>query len=111
MKLLVVLLSALCLMGPAIADDSAALKAARNRFGLVATRAVANFRSADSVEERLKAQGSSLHPSLIAMRLRIESALDKAEAALGKSDVKTAVEQIKLAEGLLDKFAHKLGGD
>ena len=63
------------------------------------------------MEQGLKAQGSTLHPSLIALRLRIEAALDKAEAALGKSDVKTAKEQTKQAEGMLDKFARILGGD
>ncbi len=111
MKLLEALIAAVLLVSPAAAEDTAAMKAARQRFGLVSTRAVANFRSADSIEERLKAQGGTLHPSLVSLRLRIEAALDKAEAALGKSDVKTAVEQTKQAEGLLDKFAHKLGGD
>jgi ElaB/YqjD/DUF883 family membrane-anchored ribosome-binding protein len=108
--MLVVFLTAL-LLSPALAEDSAALKAAKLHFGQVATRASANFRSADSIEERLKAQGSTLHPSLVTLRLRIETALDKAEAALGKNDVKTAVDQTKQAEGLLDKFARKLGGD
>ena len=105
------LLAAALLAGPAMAQDPAALKAARLRFGQVATRAVANFRSADSIAENLKAQGSTLHPSLIALRYRIESALDAGEAALGKGDLETAGEQIKLAEGMVDKFARRLGGD
>jgi ElaB/YqjD/DUF883 family membrane-anchored ribosome-binding protein len=111
MKLIHVIFAALLLLAPAIADDSAALKSARQHFGLVATRATANFKSADNIEERLKAQGSTLHPSLVTLRLRIEAALDKAEAALGKGDVKTAVEQTRQAEGMLDKFAKKLGGE
>ena len=111
MKLWLILFAAIVFTTLAPAEDTPAFKSARNRFGLVATRAVANFKSADSIEEHLKAQGSTLHPSLIALRLRIEAALDKAEVALGKSDVKTAVEQIKLAEGLVDQFARKLGGD
>lgn len=111
MKLFAFFFTALLLLSTALADDTAALKAAKLRFGQVATRATANFRSADSIEERLKAQGSTLHPSLVTLRLRIEGALDKAEAALGKNDVKTAVDQTKQAEGMLDKFARKLGGD
>ena len=111
MKLWQIVLAAALLVSPALAEDSAALKAAREHFGLVATRAVANFRAADSVEARLHAQGNTLHPSLVTLRLRIEAALDKAEAALNKKEVKTAVEQTRLAEGLLDKFAKKLGGD
>src|ERR1035438_4655518 len=106
-----VLFASVLLVSPAMTQDTAALRAARLRFGQAATRAVANFRSADSIEERLRAQGSTLHPSLISLRLRIVSALDKGESALGKGDLKAAGEQIKMAEGMLDKFAHKLGGD
>ncbi len=105
------LFAAMLLMSPAMGQDASAMKAARLRFGQVATRAIANFRSADSIEARLRAQGSTLHPSLITLRLRIESALDEAEAALKKGDLDSAGEQIKMAEGMVDKFAHRLGGD
>jgi ElaB/YqjD/DUF883 family membrane-anchored ribosome-binding protein len=111
MKLLEILFASVLLVSPAMSEDTAAMRAARLRFGQVSTRAVANFRSADTIEARLRAQGSTLHPTLISLRLRIESALDKAEAALAKDDLKTAREQTKIAEGMLDKFARKLGGD
>lgn len=111
MRLLRLIAVSLLLLTASIAEDNAALKAAKLHFGQVATRATANFKSADSIQERLRAQGSTLHPSVIALRLRIETALDKAEASLGKNDVKTAVEQTKQAEGLLDKFVRKLGGE
>jgi hypothetical protein len=88
-----------------------ALKEARHRFDLVATRAVANFRSADSIEARLRADGATLNPQIIALRLRIEAALDETQADLDKGDVDSAKKATDRAEGLVEKFAHKLGGD
>ena len=70
-----------------------------------------NFRSADSIEARLKAEGATLNPQLIAMRLRIEGALDEAQAALDKSDVDGAKKATARAEGLVEQFARRLGGD
>lgn len=119
-------LLALLVLGPALAQNpappaappqaanpqaAARLKDARHRFDMVATRAVANFRSADSIEDRLRADGATLHPQLIALRLQIERALDEAEAALNKGDVDTAKEATDRAEGLLERFARRLGGD
>jgi hypothetical protein len=46
-------------------------KEIRRRLGQVTTQAVANFRAADSIEQRLHADGASLHPQLIALRFRI----------------------------------------
>jgi hypothetical protein len=86
-------------------------KEAKRHFGLVATRAVANFRSADMIEGSLRANGSTLHPQLAAMRLRIEVYLDSAQAALDKSDFVASEEALKKADGLLDRFAKRLGGD
>jgi hypothetical protein len=92
-------------------QTAARLKEAHHRFDMVATRAVANFRSANSIEERLRADGATLHPQLIALRLQIEAALDEAEAALARSDVDTASKATDRAEGLLERFARRLGGD
>ncbi len=113
------------IMGPSMAQNpappaspqtvspkaAARLKDARHRFDLVATRAVANFRSADSIEEHLRADGATLHPQLIALRLQIEAALDETQAALDKGDVDTAKKATDRAEGLLERFARRLGGD
>ncbi len=118
----VALLAALLVVGPAMAQDAppapaanpktaARLKDARHRFDLVATRAVANFRSADSIAERLKADGATLHPQLIALRLQIEAALDETQVALDKGDVDAAKKATDRAEGLVDRFARRLGGD
>jgi hypothetical protein len=81
------------------------------RFGQAATRAVANFRSADSIEQSLEMEGNTLHPTLLALKMRIEAALDESEAALNKGEMESAKEAIGRAEGLTDKFAKRLGGD
>jgi len=80
------------------------------RFGQVATRAVANFRSADSIEGRLNAQGMTLHPQLIALRLRIESALDETEGDIRKGDLEAATEALTRASALVERYVRILGG-
>lgn len=87
-----------------------ALKEARHRFNLAATRAAANFRSADSIEANLRVQGAVLHPRINTLRFRIEAALDSAEQALKDGDLTAASDDTKQAEQMLDQFARLLGG-
>jgi hypothetical protein len=95
----------------AAVPQTPALKEAHHRFDLVATRAVANFRSADSIEARLRADGATLNPQITSLRLRIEAALDEGQADLDKGDVDAAKKATDRAEGLVDRFARRLGGD
>jgi hypothetical protein len=83
----------------------------RHRFNLIATRATANFRAADSIEQSLGARGLALHPQLVALRLRIETSLDEAEAAIGQGDLAAAAENLDRAEAFLSRFAKRMGGD
>jgi hypothetical protein len=85
-------------------------KDAKRRLGLVATRAIANFHSADSIEANLNAHGQSLHPQIVALRLRIEAALDEAQKALDDADPATANEALDRAQALLQQFVQRLGG-
>jgi ElaB/YqjD/DUF883 family membrane-anchored ribosome-binding protein len=101
---------ALVVIGSLAAQGTAVEKEARLRFGQVATRAVAHFRAADSIEAGLREDGATLHPQLIELRLRIEAALDETQAAMDKGDFKAAKESIERAEALLDRFARRLGG-
>jgi hypothetical protein len=94
--------------GPA---PSPATREMRHRFNLVATRATANFRAADSIEQSLGARGLALHPQLVALRLRIETSLDEAEAAIGQGDLSAAAENLDRAEAFLSRFAKRIGGD
>ena len=104
------------LLAPAVAQDapparnSTAKRDMNRRLGLVATRAIANFRSADAIENNLKSHGATLHPDLVSLRLRIESSLDEAEAAIGHDDLAAAKEALDRAQALLDRYAAKLGG-
>lgn len=109
-KLAVLLLLAGSLPGQDAVIPATA-RALRLRFGNAATRALANFRSADSIEDNLRAHGNTLHPTLIALRLRIEAALDEGEAALNKGDLEASADSITRAEALVEKFGKKLGGD
>ena len=97
---------------PAPARSQAQLqKDAKLRLGLLATRAIANFRSADSIEANLNAQGLSLHPQIVALRLRIEAALDEAQKAVDHGDPAAANEALDRAQAFLHSYIQRLGGD
>jgi hypothetical protein len=85
-------------------------KDAKKRLGLIATRAIANFRSADSIEANLGARGETIHPQLAALRLRIEAALDEAQTAVDHGQSADANKALDNAQALLDRFAQRLGG-
>jgi ElaB/YqjD/DUF883 family membrane-anchored ribosome-binding protein len=85
-------------------------KDAERRFGLIATRAAANFRSADSIEANLNERGHSLHPQIVALRLRIEAALDEARKAIDQADLAAANQALDRAQALLQRYAQRLGG-
>src|SRR5437764_12224927 len=82
----------------------------QHRLGLVATRAIADFRSADSIAASLAESGMTLHPDIATLRARLEAALDQADAAIGRDDLAAANEALDIAQALLDKFAARLGG-
>ncbi len=92
------------------AKESPALKAARHRLGLMATRAIAHFRSADTIAESLAADGLSLNPQLIALRYRTEAMLDRSERAIDRGDAAEAKEALDRADAFLERFIKKLGG-
>jgi hypothetical protein len=92
------------------APQTKAQKDAQKRLGLIATRAIANFQSADSIEANLNRRGQSLHPQTVALRLRIEAALDEAQKAIDESDTAAANEELDMAQVLLQRFIQRLGG-
>jgi outer membrane murein-binding lipoprotein Lpp len=102
-------IGAVVLAGIALAGEPD-LRGAKRRFMFVSTRAIANFRAVDSIEQRLRDRGLVLHPQLIALRLRIEAALDETDAALKASDLAGAGEAMARAEALLDRYAQSIGG-
>ena len=96
---------------PAPAQPSAAMREVRHRLGLVATRAIANFRSMDSIEQNLEDMGLTLNSELIDLRFRVEAALDETDEAIGHQDAKAANDALDQAEALLGKLAKRIGGD
>jgi hypothetical protein len=92
------------------AKPSAATRQARHRLDLIATRAIANFRSLESIEANLNDLGLALHPQLVMLRLRIEGALNAAEDAIDAGDLTAASESLDQAEALLGRLASQLGG-
>jgi hypothetical protein len=92
------------------AQETPDQREARHHFVLVSTRAAANFRSADSIDARLHADGAVLHPQLIALRLRIEAALSEARFDMDERDYPAAEDALTRAEALLDRFARQIGG-
>ena len=105
---------ALALLASAAADllaqDTTLQKEAKLRMMHTATRAIANFRAAESIEARLADQGATLHPQLIALRLRIEASLDMAQAALEKGELENVTESLERANALIERFARQIGG-
>ena len=95
---------------PVPAAQTTAQKDAQLRLGLLATRALANFQSADSIEANLNRHGQTLHPQTVALRLRIEAALDEAQKASDESDTAAANEELDMAQALLQRFIQRLGG-
>jgi len=96
---------------PAAPAESPALRATRHSFMLVSTRAIALFRSADTIEARLQATGATLHPSTAALRMRIEHHLDEAGKDIDKGDLTHADEHIKVADELVNRLARRIGGE
>jgi hypothetical protein len=108
--LLLITAGALAQMPNAPVSDRA-LRDARHRYTLVATKATALFASMDSLEGRLSLEGSTIHPGTGALRLRIENTLHDAEAALADRDLKVASLETKLAEELVSRLAKRIGGE
>ena len=102
---------ALVLLALASAFAQDPVREARQRLLLISTRAIANFRSAESIENRLVQEGMTLHPQLIALRARIEASLDDARDDLQAGRIKETNESLDRAQAWLDRFARRLGGD
>lgn len=82
----------------------------RHHFDLTASRATANFRSADSIDARLQKDGQVLHPRLIALRAHIEAVLNEARYEMDERDFAAAEDALTHADALLDRFAREIGG-
>ena len=98
------------LAGQQRAPEPPEARAARHHFDLAATRAAANFRSADSIEANLRGDGAVLHPRIASLRLRVEAALSEARHEMDQHDYSAAEDALGRADALLDRFARAIGG-
>lgn len=87
------------------------LEEAKLRLAHANTRAIGDFRSAESIEFNLNSRGMSLHPRIVTTRARIESALTEAQVAIDGQDLRAFDKIIRRLESLLDRFAKSIGGD
>ncbi len=92
------------------APAPAALRETRHHFDLVAARATAYIRSADSIDSNLRYQGALLHPELVILRQRIIAALNEAGEAISEGDLVAAEDALDRAQALVDRLARQIGG-
>jgi hypothetical protein len=108
--ILICFLAAATLAAQAPAPQAPSERDTRHHFDLTASRAAANFRSADSIDARLQKDGQVLHPRLIALRAHIEAVLSEARFEMDEHDYPAAEEALAHADALLDRFAREIGG-
>ncbi len=92
------------------AEETPTQRETRHHIDLVAIRAAANFRSADSVDAHLREDGAVLHPRLTALHMRIEAALSEAHYEMEQRDYPAVEDALIRADALLDRFAQEIGG-
>jgi hypothetical protein len=82
----------------------------RSEFQDVAARATAIFETVDHLEARVRADGHNLHPDIRGRRVRVEMALDDAEAALKEGQWADARKWTRRASAHLERLEKALTG-
>ena len=82
----------------------------KSEFDDVAARATAIFQVVSNMEARVKEDGHVLHPEIKGRKLRVEMALDDAEAAIKESRWNDAHKWTKRASGHLERLEKALTG-
>jgi uncharacterized membrane protein len=101
----------ICLAAATLAaQETPRQRETKHHIDLAAIRAAANFRSADSIDARLREDGAVLHPQLTALRMRIEAALSEARFEMDHEDYPAVEDALTRADALLDRFAKAIGG-
>jgi hypothetical protein len=89
--------------GAAIAADTPdrQLKA---EFDELTAKATAAISTVNDMEKRARASGQSLHPSILAQRVLIQSGMDQAEEALRAKNMDDLEDLLKRVRGYIDKL-------
>ncbi|MBS1835644.1 MAG: hypothetical protein JST65_23205 [Acidobacteria bacterium] len=101
---------ALAVLLAAFEDEAAANNAAKHRFDDVAARALAVFEMVNNLEARVRENGLTLHPDIRGRKLRVEMALDDAEAAIKENRWKEVRKSTERASAHLERLEKALTG-
>lgn len=104
MKRVLVPAAIVALAGGASAADTSAEHKLKIEFDELAAKATAAIDTVNSMEERAKANGQSLHPALVAQRILVQSSMDDAEEALRAKDMEALRERLKRARAQIERL-------
>ena len=82
----------------------------QTRMQELTARAVAAIETLDGLSRRLRRQGLTLRPEVVTQRVRLETSLDDAEAALKENREKDARRALARGEGAVAKIEAFLQG-
>lgn len=94
----------------AASDERRVATETEARMQELTARAVAALETLDNMARRLRRQGLTLRPEVVAHRVRLESALDAAEAAIKENRDRDARRAIARGEGAAGKIEAFLQG-
>jgi len=90
-------------------DRPKELRASRNRFRHLASRAIASKHAISDLEERLAKHGWAINSDLAGARVRMDEFMDDAEEDLKNSDVANAEQSMDYAEAAIQRVEKLLG--
>jgi hypothetical protein len=91
-------------------QQSAVRTEVKSEFDDVAARATAIFETVANLEARVREDGHKLHPDIAGRKVRVEMALDDAEAAIKESRWNDARKWTRRAAGHLERLEKALTG-
>jgi hypothetical protein len=90
-------------------DRARELRASRNRFRHLASRAIASKHAIGDLEERLAKHGWTINSDLAGARVRMDEFMDDAEADLKDGNVADAEQSMDYAEAAIQRVEKLLG--
>jgi hypothetical protein len=90
-------------------DRARELRASRNRFRHLASRAIASKHAITDLEERLAKHGWAINSDLAGARVRMDEFMDDAETDLKDGNVSDAEQSMDYAEAAIQRVEKLLG--
>jgi hypothetical protein len=92
----------------AVAADSSTDRQLKVEFDELASKATAAIDTVNAMEQRARADGQTLSPSLTAQRVLIQSGMDQAEEALRARDMVQLRDRLKRVRGYIERLYQML---